>query len=66
MNHTETGQFPMNFFLSITSPVVGFFASFFTTENIPVISAIVLPCLFFAIGKTVDVLVRIYFERKQK
>lgn len=34
---------------------------------ISVVSAIVLPILFFAIGKTVDVLLQIYFRnRKEK
>ncbi len=37
---------------------------------VTIVSAIVLPILFFTIGKTVDVLVQIYFrnreERRQK
>ena len=34
-------------------------------ELITIVSAIVLPLLFFTIGKTVDVLVQVYLERKR-
>ena len=33
---------------------------------ISVISAIVLPIVFFAIGKTADILLQIYFRTKEK
>jgi hypothetical protein len=32
----------------------------------PLVSAVVLPIVFFAIGKTVDVLVQLYINRKRK
>jgi hypothetical protein len=32
----------------------------------PLVSAVVLPIVFFAIGKTVDVLVQLYVNRKRK
>lgn len=31
----------------------------------PLVSAVVLPILFFAIGKTVDVLLQLYMNRKK-
>ncbi len=34
-------------------------------EVITIVSAIVLPVLFFTIGKTVDVLVQVYLGRKK-
>ena len=33
---------------------------------ISLISAIVLPIVFFAIGKTADILLQIYFQNKKK
>ncbi|MEQ1645107.1 MAG: hypothetical protein ABL959_16780 [Pyrinomonadaceae bacterium] len=35
-------------------------------EIITIVSAIVLPVLFFTIGKTVDVLVQVYLKNKEK
>jgi len=35
-------------------------------ELITIVSAIVLPVLFFTIGKTVDVLVQVYLRDKEK
>ncbi|MBK6725326.1 MAG: hypothetical protein IPO41_10595 [Acidobacteria bacterium] len=35
-------------------------------ELITIVSAIVLPVLFFTIGKTVDVLVQVYLKNKEK
>ena len=32
----------------------------------PLVSAVVLPILFFAIGKTVDVVVQLYINRKRR
>ena len=34
-------------------------------EIITIVSAIVLPVLFFTIGKTVDVLVQVYLDKKR-
>ena len=34
-------------------------------EFVTIVSAIVLPVLFFTIGKTVDVLVQVYLDRKR-
>lgn len=35
-------------------------------ELITIVSAIVLPVLFFTIGKTVDVWVQVYLDRRRK
>ena len=44
-----------------------FFAvHFFAPENIPFISGIVLPCVFFAIGKGIDLLWKLRAEKKSK
>ena len=32
----------------------------------PLVSAVVLPIVFFAVGKTVDVLVQLYINRRKK
>ena len=32
----------------------------------PLVSAVVLPIIFFAVGKTVDVLVQVYLHRRRK
>jgi hypothetical protein len=40
--------------------------AFEKTTLITVISAIVLPCLFFLIGKTVDVFLQIHFKNREK
>jgi hypothetical protein len=32
----------------------------------PLVSAVVLPIVFFAVGKTVDVLVQLYISRKRR
>lgn len=37
-----------------------------TRTWITIISAIVLPIIFFTVGKSVDVLLQIYFRRREK
>lgn len=53
-----------NILLAWASTSTSLFAAIETRTWITVISAIVLPIVFFAIGKTVDVLLQIYFRRK--
>lgn len=53
-----------NFLLAYFSTVSSVFAAIETRTLITIISAIVLPILFFAIGKTIDVLLQIYLRRK--
>ena len=47
--------------LSSGPPLLAFFA---TESGLAVLSAIILPILFFAIGKTVDVLVQIHLRNR--
>lgn len=59
----------MNFILAAASAPFGFFSQFltahiFTPENIPFISGIILPCVFFAIGKGIDILWKMRQERR--
>ncbi|MBV6496962.1 MAG: hypothetical protein JFAIHJKO_02092 [Pyrinomonadaceae bacterium] len=42
------------------------FASFFSSrEAHEILSAIVLPIIFFAVGKTADILLQLYFARRR-
>ncbi len=42
------------------------FASFFNSrEAHEILSAIVLPIIFFAVGKTADILLQLYFARRR-
>ena len=43
-----------------------FFAAIESGTLITVVSAIILPILFFTIGKTVDVLLQIYFQNRRE
>lgn len=54
-----------NFLLAYFSTVSSVFAAVETRTLITIISAIVLPILFFAIGKTVDVLLQIHLNKKR-
>ena len=54
-----------NFYLAWIASVPYLFAIESHTL-ISVISAIVLPIVFFAIGKTADILLQIYFRSKEK
>lgn len=54
--------FPSNFLLSAGTAVVGVMATAFD----PIVTGLVLPIIFFAIGKGVDVAVRIYLHKKEK
>lgn len=51
-----------NILLAWTSTLGTFIASI---ESYQLITAIILPVLFFAIGKTVDVLLQIYLNAKK-
>jgi len=54
-----------NILLAWISSASSVFAAIETRELITVISAIVLPIVFFTLGKTVDVLVQIHFRRRE-
>jgi len=55
-----------NILLAWTSSVTTFFAAADRSETIATISAIVLPVVFFAAGKTIDVFVQIWLSRKRE
>jgi len=54
-----------NFWLAWVSSISTLFA-FDSSHLITVISAIVLPVIFFTLGKTVDVCLQIYFKRREE
>jgi hypothetical protein len=55
-----------NILLAWASTATTIAAAIDTRTWITVISAIVLPIVFFAIGKTVDVLLQIHFRNREK
>lgn len=55
-----------NILLAWASSTSTILAAFDTAAWISVISAILLPILFFAIGKTVDVILQIYLKRRDE
>lgn len=55
-----------NIFLAWISSITSVFAAIEAKTLITIISAIVLPIVFFTIGKTVDVLLQIYFRERKK
>jgi hypothetical protein len=55
-----------NFSLAWVSSVSTVFAAFESGVLITIISAIVLPVMFFSIGKTVDVYLQIYFKNREE
>ena len=54
-----------NFWLAWASSVSTLFA-LDSDRLITIISAIVLPAVFFTVGKTVDVCLQIYFENREE
>ncbi|HVF47287.1 MAG TPA: hypothetical protein VNA17_06965 [Pyrinomonadaceae bacterium] len=52
-----------NILIAWISSISSVFAAIETRELITVISAIVLPIIFFTLGKTVDVLLQMHFRR---
>ncbi len=55
-----------NILLAWVSSLSSVFTALETRTWITIISAIVLPIVFFAAGKTVDVLLQIYFRRREE
>jgi len=55
-----------NFLLAYLSTVSSVFTAIETRTLITIISAIVLPILFFGVGKTVDVLLQIFLDKRRK
>jgi len=54
-----------NFLIAYFSTASSVFAAIEAPTVITIISAVVLPILFFAIGKTIDVLLQIYLDRQK-
>lgn len=55
-----------NILIAWLSSTTAVFTAIETKTLITVISAIVLPVLFFSIGKTVDVMLQIYLRNRDK
>lgn len=55
-----------NILLAWTSTVTTLFAAIESRTLLSVISAIVMPIVFFAIGKAIDVTVQIYLRKYRK
>ncbi len=55
-----------NFAIAYFSTASSLFAAIETRTLITIVSAVVLPIVFFAIGKTVDVFLQIYLEKRRK
>lgn len=55
-----------NILLAWTSTVTTLFAAIETRTLMTVISVIVLPVIFFTLGKAIDVAVQIYLRRERK
>ena len=55
-----------NILLAWVSTASSVFAAVEMRTVMTIISAIVLPVIFFTIGKTVDVAVQVYFKRREE
>ena len=55
-----------NIFIAWISTSTSLFAAIELKTVLAILSAVVLPIVFFAIGKTVDVLLQIYLKNRQK
>ena len=55
-----------NAFLAWASSLTPIFAAVETRDVITIISAIVLPVIFFTVGKTVDVLLQIHLRKRKQ
>ena len=54
-----------NIFIAWISTSTSLFAAIELKTVLSILSAVVLPVVFFSIGKTVDVLVQIYLKRRE-
>ena len=55
-----------NIFIAWVSTTSSVFAAIEAKTLVTIISAIVLPVIFFTIGKTVDVALQFYFKRREE
>jgi hypothetical protein len=51
--------------LAWASTLTSFFTALEVRDVITIVSAIVLPVIFFTVGKTVDVLIQVYIRRRE-
>ena len=55
-----------NFLIAYFSSASSVFAAIEAPTVITIISAIILPMLFFAVGKAIDVLLQVYLDRRRE
>ena len=55
-----------NIFIAWASSTTSVFAAIEYRELVTIVTAIVLPVVFFTIGKTVDVAVQLYLNKRRK
>jgi len=55
-----------NILLAWISTASSIFAAIEMKTLITIVSAVILPVLFFTIGKTVDVMVQVYFRNREE
>lgn len=55
-----------NIFIAWVSTASSVFAAIEMKTLMTILSAVVLPVIFFTIGKTVDVVVQMYFKRREE
>lgn len=55
-----------NFFLASFTSSPAIFVAVDTMTLISVVSAVLLPILFFTVGKTIDVMIQIHLQKKDK
>lgn len=55
-----------NIFLAWVSSITSISAAIESQTIVSIISAVVLPILFFSVGKTIDVLLQIYLRRERQ
>ena len=55
-----------NISLAWVSSITSLFAALEARNVIPIVSAVILPVIFFTVGKTIDVLLQIYFRKAER
>lgn len=65
MTHPQSDNAVNGFIAAVSGTPAALFA-FVETSQLAMVTAVVLPCLFFLVGKTIDVIVRLYLERRKK
>lgn len=55
-----------NILIAYLSSASSIFSAIETRTLITIVSAIVLPIIFFTVGKTIDVMLQIYFKKQER